>query len=326
MKSNVSRIHPKLAIWLCILAMSIAAVAVLVRFGVSVWTLILAAVFLACPFALAWAYFTGSRPLPIPLGPEPHTRGDTRYFNWITPWYDVQCSILGFGKSFREWTLALAKLRRGDHVLDVGCGNGVLTRRMAAIVGPGGEVWGIDPAPNMIRAAMEDAGRMGSAAHFKLAAVENLPFADQIFDVAVISLVLHHMPPDLKESGLKEVYRILKPEGRLLVVEPHRPDHWLLRTIYWPMRFYPKLKDHLEGRTPDIIRAGGFAPPTQLGWWRRSIAFWSGWKPVEEPREGALFSGCDKRSRSSGDHLGARHALEARADSHARQTQGKNRK
>jgi ubiquinone/menaquinone biosynthesis C-methylase UbiE len=194
---------------------------------------------------------------PDPARPAPVTQGDTRYFDWIAPWYDVQCSLFGLGRGFREWTLALAELQPGDHVLDAGCGNGVLTRRIANCVGPTGEVWGIDPAPDMIRAAMQDAGRRGNAAHLKLAAIEKLPFADDSFDVALISLVLHHMPLDLKIIGLREIHRVLKPDGRLLVVEPDRPDHWLLRILYWPMRFYPNLKEHLEGRTPDMLRAGG---------------------------------------------------------------------
>ncbi len=263
--------------WLCPVISVALAGALALLFGLSLWTLFLIAVLLACPVVMIRAYLMGQRPFPVPVGPPVTTRGDTRYFNWIAPWYDVQCSLFGLGRRFRDWTLLLARaeLRTGDRVLDAGCGNGVLTLPIADVVGPSGEVWGIDPAPDMIRVAMQAGGRTGSAAHFKLAATEQLPFAEASFDVAVISLVLHHLPPELKRSGLKEVYRVLKPGGRLLVIEPDRPDHRAWRVLAWPLRLYGNLKDHLEGRTEQFFADAGFISVTARGRWAHTITFWS---------------------------------------------------
>lgn len=263
--------------WLCPVISLAFAGAIALLFGLSAWTILLIAVLLACPVVMIWTYVMGQRPLPVPLGPTPATGGDTRYFNWIAPWYDLQCSIFGLGRSFRDWTLSVARaeLRAGDHVLDAGCGNGVLTRPIADIVGPSGQVWGIDPAPDMLRMAMQAGSRTGNAAHFKLAAIEQLPFAGASFDAAIISLVLHHLPPELKLRGLKEVHRVLKPDGRLLVVEADRPDHWIWRILTWPMRLYGNMKDHLEGRTQQLLTEADFVSVTERGRWGHAITFWS---------------------------------------------------
>ena len=268
--------------WLCPLASLLLAAGIGYYFGLSWWTVLLIAMMLACPVIAVWSFLFGERPLPVPLGPTPVTRGTN--FNWIAPWYDGWCSIFGFGMSFRNWIRSLAEFMRGDHVLDAGCGNGVLTHRIADIVGAEGEAWGIDPAPDMIRVAMQRRGRTANAAHFKLAAIEALPFEDATFDVVLISLVLHHLPAEVKVAGLREVYRVLKPGGRLLVIEPDRPDHWLLRAAMSPARFYKRLKDHLEGRTAEMLKNSGFGPVTERGRWKHLVTFWRTQKAVKAQR------------------------------------------
>ena len=258
--------------WLCPLISVFMAVFMGYAFGLSWWTALLMGALLACPIYAAWTYLISQRPLPVPLGPAPITGGTN--FNWVAPWYDAWCSAFGLGKGFRKWILALVELNEGDRVLDVGCGNGVLTHRLAGIVGSSGAAWGIDPAPDMIRAAMQAPGQARPAAHFELAAIEALPFEDGSFDAAVISLVLHHLPQDLKTAGLKEVCRVLKPGGRLFVVEPDRPDHWFWRALLWPGRFYQRFKSHLEGRTPQLLANAGFSAIAVLGHWHHSITFW----------------------------------------------------
>lgn len=268
--------------WL-VAAVSLAlAVTIALSFGFSFWSALLITVLLACPFVLVWTYAIGQRPLPIPLGPAPTTRGETRYFDWVAPWYDFQCSLFGLGKPFRNWTLALARdeLQPGDSVLDVGCGNGVITHALADIVGPTGEAWGIDPAPDMVRAAMQATALAGNAAHFKLAAIEVLPFPDASFDAALISLVLHHLPHDLKRAGLSEVRRVLKPGGRLLVIGPDRPDRRLGRILLCPTRLYRNLKDHLDGKTAELMQSAGFVSVRALGRWSHWLSFWSARKPA----------------------------------------------
>ena len=264
--------------WLCVLASVAVAWAVLLTFDPSFWRALVVAVLLACPAIAVWGFFSSFRPLPVPLGPAPATRGTT--LNWVAPWYDALLSpLFGLGRRFRDRTFSLVELRQGDRVLDVGCGTGWLTRRAAQVVGPSGVAWGIDPAPDMIRLAMQAAGNLRNAARFELAAVEALPFEDASLDVVVACLVIHHLPPDLKVIGLREIHRVLKPGGRLFVAEPDRPDLWFLRILLWPARFHGNLRDHLDGRTSDILCNAGFVSVIARGHWAHWITFWSARKP-----------------------------------------------
>lgn len=118
-----SRNNANSRVWLCAALSLAVAAAIVLLLELSFWTIIFSIIFLACPVAIGWAYFLGRWPLPIPVGAVPETRGLT--LNWIAPWYDAICTIFGLGKRFRERTLSVAGLKRGEHVLDVGCGTGV---------------------------------------------------------------------------------------------------------------------------------------------------------------------------------------------------------
>ena len=221
------------------------------------------------------------RPLPRPSGPTPATHGLT--LNWMAPFYDRFCRTMGLGPAFRERTVGLAALRPGESVLDVGCGTGVLTRLAARAVGPAGTVWGIDPAPNMIRVATENAARLGSMARFRLAAIEELPFEDASFDVVLSSFMLHHLPPDVKRAGLREVRRVLKPGGRLVAVDLDRPRHSLGRLLLWPLRVHGGPSENLDGRILGLLTESGFEPVSVAGHWAGFVTFWVACKSARAP-------------------------------------------
>lgn len=156
---------------------------------------------------------------PVPEGQlAPKTTGQT--ISWGSL-YDALVWLLSLGKgaAFRKTTIELAQIKPGDSVLDVGCGTGDLTIAAKAVAGPTGEVYGTDAAPGMIAAAQRKASRAGVDVTFQVGLIENITFPDNQFGVVLSSLMMHHLPDDLKRDGLAEIFRVLKPEGRLLIVD-----------------------------------------------------------------------------------------------------------
>lgn len=127
--------------------------------------------------------------------------------------------LLGRERAFREKLVALARLRPGETVLDVGCGTGTLAIAAKRRVGARGAVYGIDASPEMIARATSKARKAGLDVAFKNAMVEALPFSDGSFDVVLSTLMLHHLPSKAREACALEVRRVLKPGGRALVVD-----------------------------------------------------------------------------------------------------------
>jgi ubiquinone/menaquinone biosynthesis C-methylase UbiE len=264
---------------LCLPAMTALAAAILLWLGLSPLTAVLAAIAIACPLAMAYAWRLGRRALR-PLGePAPRTRG--MLLDWAAPVYDAYCPWLGIGPRFRAETLAHARLRPGERVLDVGCGTGVLTRLAAEIAGPAGQVVGIDPGPVMLAVARREAARAASRAVFRPAAIERLPFADASFDLVLSSFMLHHLPPDVKRTGLAEVFRVLKPGGRLLAVDIDRPASPFWWLLCWPLLFLPYTAPNLRGEVPAYLRAAGFAPVEACARKYGLLTFWRAARPAD---------------------------------------------
>jgi len=120
------------------------------------------------------------------------------------------------GRVYRR-IIALSGTRPGDQVLDVGCSSGYLVRMLAVAAGPSGSVTGLDPAA----AAIAYARRRGPAnAAFRTGVAQDLSaFPDASFDVVTSTLAIHHVPARKREAAFREMLRVTRPGGRLLVAD-----------------------------------------------------------------------------------------------------------
>lgn len=150
------------------------------------------------------------------------TKGNV--IRWAT-WYDGLVNLLTIGQAgaLREQAVALADLANGESVLEVGCGTGEIALRARKQVGASGSAAGIDPSPEMINVARSKALDEHLNIEYRVGVIEALPYPDNSFDAVFSSLMMHHLPDELKRTGLQEVYRVLKPQGRLVIVDMKRP-------------------------------------------------------------------------------------------------------
>jgi ubiquinone/menaquinone biosynthesis C-methylase UbiE len=132
----------------------------------------------------------------------------------------VQWIIMrGRERAFREKIVDMVRLQSGESVLDVGCGTGTLAITAKERVGKAGRVAGIDPSGQLIHGARRKAARRSLTIDFEIAGIEQLNYPDRSFDVVLSTFMMHHLQGDLKRQGLAEVARVLKPGGRLLIVD-----------------------------------------------------------------------------------------------------------
>jgi len=145
--------------------------------------------------------------------------------------YDLLIWLLTRGRerSYRERVLDLARIRPSDRVLDVGCGTGTQAIAAWRRSQPGGSVVGVDISQRMLAAARRKAGWAGVDIALGPADAAVLPFDEDRFDVVTVTTVLHMLPEGRRPLCLGEASRVLRPGGRLLVIDyagdPERRRH-----------------------------------------------------------------------------------------------------
>jgi demethylmenaquinone methyltransferase / 2-methoxy-6-polyprenyl-1,4-benzoquinol methylase len=176
-------------------------------------------------------------PEPPARGAEDFSRQVRGMFDRIAGVYDLMNTAMtaGLHHRWRERAVDRAELFTGNAALDACCGTGDLALELASRVGPSGEVIGCDFSEPMLELAREKAERRGrDHVRFEWADALALPYEDSRFDAATIGFGARNLA-DLGR-GLSEMTRVLKPGGRLVILEitqPHRPPLSLFYSLWF---------------------------------------------------------------------------------------------
>ncbi|POA99607.1 bifunctional demethylmenaquinone methyltransferase/2-methoxy-6-polyprenyl-1,4-benzoquinol methylase UbiE [Chromobacterium sinusclupearum] len=140
-------------------------------------------------------------------------------FHSVAGKYDVMNDLMsgGLHRVWKHFTLTTSGVRAGDKVLDIAGGTGDLARGWAKRVGKSGEVWLTDINSSMLTVGRDRLLDEGMILPVSLADAEKLPFPDNYFDAVSVAFGLRNMTH--KDAALKEMCRVLKPGGKLFVLE-----------------------------------------------------------------------------------------------------------
>lgn len=165
-------------------------------------------------------------------------------FDRIAGRYDLLNSLMtaGLHHSWRQRAVDRAEVSAGDSVLDVCCGTGDLSFELAGRVSPGGHVVGCDFSEQMLDLAREKALDRGvESVRFEWADALQLPYDDDRFDAVTVGFGVRNFAD--RDRGLRELARVLKPGGRLVILEFTEPRRPPFSTFYslWFDRIVPVL-------------------------------------------------------------------------------------
>lgn len=168
-------------------------------------------------------------------------------FHSVAAKYDIMNDVMSFGihRMWKRFTIESAGARPGMKVLDLAGGTGDLTAKFSHIVGNTGQVTLADINESMLKVGREKLRNRGVVGNvnYVQANAEALPFPDNHFDIITIAFGLRNVTD--KDAAIRSMLRVLKPGGKLLVLEFSKPQHEIMRKVYdlYSFKILPKMGD-----------------------------------------------------------------------------------
>jgi demethylmenaquinone methyltransferase/2-methoxy-6-polyprenyl-1,4-benzoquinol methylase len=169
-------------------------------------------------------------------------------FDSVAGKYDLMNDLMSLGlhRVWKAYTIAVASAKVGDRVLDVAGGTGDLARALARKVGPSGMVVLSDINASMVREGRSRLIDGGQLLPTLLCDAEHIPFANGTFDLVTVAFGLRNMTH--KDAALREMRRVLRPGGRLLVLEFSKVAEPLRKPYDWySFQVLPRLGQWVAG-------------------------------------------------------------------------------
>jgi len=154
------------------------------------------------------------------MAKDPYQKFAAHYDRFVGP----------FTNALRHIGMKMVSPKPGMKVLEVGCGTGknlMLYRQV------GCSVYGIDLSPSMLEVAC---ARLGEGVDLQLGNASNMPYQDNLFDLVIAMFILHEMPSEIRPPVMREMNRVTKQEGRVLIIDFHPgpirfPKGWIYKAV-----------------------------------------------------------------------------------------------
>lgn len=205
-------------------------------------------------------------------------------FDRLTPLYDPILCWLMREELIKRRLIQEASIRPGQRVLDLGCGTGTLAIMVKQAI-PEAEVTGLDGDPKVLEIARLKAAKAGVDLNLDHGMAYQLPYPDGSFDRVLSSFVFHHLESDDKRQTMREVYRVLRPEGEFYLLDLGKPHTVYGRVLsLWDV-LLERAGDNVKGLLPVMMRAAGFELVEESDYFTTVFGSLSLYRGRKEPTE-----------------------------------------
>ncbi len=175
-------------------------------------------------------------------------------FHILTPIFDSLCSFIGLGRKYRDEVIATLPIKGNERlkVLDAGCGTGSLAIQLKKEY-PQIELCAIDIDSSILQRAIKKSKKEKVDISFKKAPMQDTRFQENYFDIVYTSLVFHHLKTEDKREAIKEISRITKKGGTIVVSDFAKPRRWVHHIIAWFTILLEEGWDNYKGRIPILL-------------------------------------------------------------------------
>lgn len=198
-------------------------------------------------------------------------------YNWLTGLYDLTIKLTMPEKKFRTKLIDQLAPKNNETILEFGFGTGeniILAHKRNSNT----KFTGVDIDPKVKSIAEHKINKLGLALTLDLYDGKTFPYADNSFDKVFSSLVFHHLDRETKLSSLKEIHRVLKPNGQLIIGDWGKAKSKIMRIAFYAVQIFDGFKttnDNVNGLLPKYIQQSGFKYVAEIDFINMTIGTYS---------------------------------------------------
>jgi ubiquinone/menaquinone biosynthesis C-methylase UbiE len=205
-------------------------------------------------------------------------------YNWLTDLYDLAIKLTMPERKFRTKLINLLNPKDYESILEFGFGTGqniILAYQRNTKT----NFTGVDIDPKVKQIADNKKDKLGIKLNLDLYDGKTFPYADNSFDKVFSSLVFHHLDKESKSSSLNEIYRVLKPNGQLIIGDWGKAKSKIMRVAFYVVQIFDGFKttnDNVNGFLPKYIEKVGFKKVVETDFINTTIGTYSYYRATKE--------------------------------------------